>query len=65
MAGKENAVFMISNGTTAAGLRASNNYFSGGVATISPTSALPGITTTMVINAQKQPGMDECARSSN
>ncbi len=53
---KENAVFMISNGTAAAGLRSSNNYFSGGVATISPTSALPPISTTMAINAQKQPG---------
>ena len=56
VAAKENAVFMISNGTAAAGLRAANNYFSGGVATITPTSALPTISTPMVLNAQKQPG---------
>ena len=56
VAGKENAIFMISNGTSAGGLRSSNNYFSGGVATISPTSALPTISTPMVIDAQKQPG---------
>ncbi|MBE0606319.1 MAG: DUF2341 domain-containing protein [Deltaproteobacteria bacterium] len=56
VAAKENAVFMISNGTAAAGLRAANNYFSGGVATIAPASALPTISTPMVIVAQKQPG---------
>jgi len=56
VANKENAVFMISNGTDAPGLRAANNYFSGGVATISPASALPTISTPMVLNAQKQPG---------
>jgi len=56
VAAKENAVFMISNGTAASGLRASNNYFTGGVATISPTSALPAISTVMVLDAQKQPG---------
>ena len=56
VAAKENAVFMISNGTAAAGLRAANNYFSGGIATITPTSALPTISTPMVLNAQKQPG---------
>ncbi len=53
---KENAVFMISNGTSAAGLRAANNYFSGGIATISPTAALSTISTPMVLDAQKQPG---------
>jgi uncharacterized repeat protein (TIGR01451 family) len=56
VAAKENAVFMISNGTAAAGLRAANNYFPGGVATISPTSILPTISTPVVIDAQKQPG---------
>jgi len=30
VAAKENAVFIIGNGTAAAGLRAANNYFSGG-----------------------------------
>ena len=43
VAGKDNAVFMVSNGTAAAGLRVANNYFAGGVATISPASALPAI----------------------
>lgn len=56
VAAKENAVFMISNGTAAAGLRSANNYFVSGVATISPTSALPAISTAMVLDAQKQPG---------
>ena len=56
VAAKENAVFMISNGTAAAGLRATNNYFTGGVATIAPASALPTISTPVVIDARKQPG---------
>ena len=55
-AGIENALFMISNGTAAAGLRAANNYFSGGVAMITPTSALPTISAPLVLNAQAQPG---------
>ena len=55
-AGIENAVFMISNGTSAAGLRAANNYFSAGVATIAPTSALPTIGAALVLDAQTQPG---------
>jgi hypothetical protein len=54
--GKDNAVFMISNGTSAAGLRSANSYFSGGIATISPTSALPTLSTVMVLDAQNQPG---------
>lgn len=52
----ENAIVMIGNGTAAAGLRAANNYFTGGVATISPASALPTISTPMILNAQAQPG---------
>jgi len=56
VANKENAVFMISNGTASLGLRSANNYFTGGVATISPALALPTISTPMVIDAQKQPG---------
>ena len=56
VAAKENAVFMISNGTAAAGLRTANNYFSGGVATISPTSALPTISSPLVIDGYTQPG---------
>ena len=55
---------MISNGTAAAGLRAANNYFSGGVATITPASALRPISTPMVLDAQKQPGWT-AARSSS
>jgi hypothetical protein len=55
-AGIENGLFMISNGTAAAGLRATNDYFSGGVATISLTSGLPVVSTPMAIDAQAQPG---------
>jgi len=56
LAAKENAVFMISNGSAAAGLRAANDYFVAGAATINPTSALPTISTPIVLDAQKQPG---------
>ena len=56
VAGRENAVFMIGNGTSAAGLRSAVNYFSSGVATFSPASVLPSISTPMVLDAQKQPG---------
>jgi len=56
VAAKENAVFMISNGTTAAGLRTAHNYFGGGAATINPASALPIISAPMALDAQKQPG---------
>ncbi len=55
-AGIENVLFMISNGTAAAGLRAANNYFVSGVASISPTSTLPTISAPLVLNAQAQPG---------
>ncbi len=53
---KENAVFMISNGTAAPGLRAANNSFVGGAATINPTAALPQLRSPMVLDASKQPG---------
>jgi hypothetical protein len=56
VAGKENAVWMISNGTAAAGLRAANDYFSGGVATVGLASALPAVSTPVVLDARKQPG---------
>jgi hypothetical protein len=56
VAAKENAVFMISNGTAGSGLRSANNYFSGGIATISLASGLPTISTVVVLDAQKQPG---------
>jgi hypothetical protein len=56
VAAKENAVFMISNGTAAAGLRTANNYFASGLASIAPTSALPTISAPLVLDAQKQPG---------
>ncbi|MFN9504296.1 MAG: beta strand repeat-containing protein, partial [Rubrivivax sp.] len=52
----ENIVFMISNGTAGSGLRSSLNYFSSGIATIAPTSALPTISTTMIVDARTQPG---------
>ena len=55
-AGIEHVVFMISNGSNAAGLRSSQNAFSGGVATISPTSALPTVSSPLVLDAQTQPG---------
>jgi hypothetical protein len=54
--GIENAVFMIPNGTGAAGLRASLNYFAGGVATVAPASALPTVTDPAVVDATRQPG---------
>jgi hypothetical protein len=58
VAGKDNVVFMISNGTAAPGLRAANNYFSGSpaAAAISPASALPTINAPLVLDAQEQPG---------
>jgi len=55
-AGIDNAIWMISNGTAAAGLRSANNHFSGGVATIAPASALPAITDPAILDAQTQPG---------
>ncbi len=55
-AGIDNAIWMISNGSAAAGLRAAHNAFSGGVATIAPTSALPVITDPVILDAQTQPG---------
>ena len=55
-AGVENGIFMISNGTAAAGLQAGNNYFVAGVATIAPTATLPPIDQPIVLNAQLQPG---------
>lgn len=55
-AGIDNAIWMISNGTAAPGLRAAFNYFSGGVATIAPNSALPAITDPVILDAQTQPG---------
>lgn len=47
---------MISNGTAAAGLRAANNYFSSGIATIGLTSALPTINDPVIIDGSTQPG---------
>ena len=52
----ENLVFMLPNGTAAAGLRSTLTAFSGGVATIAPVTALPTLSTSMVIDAQTQPG---------
>ncbi len=55
-AGTENVIFMISNGSAAPGLRAGNNYFTAGVATLTPTSALPTISDPLILDATKQPG---------
>ena len=69
-AGVEHLVFMISNGSTGAGgslglaaggLRSGVNYFltnggSANVATISPLTVLPYVSTLMVIDARAQPG---------
>ena len=55
-AGMETLLFMVSNGTSAAGLRSSLNYFIGGVATITPTSALPTVSTTLALDGRTQPG---------
>ena len=52
----ENLVFMIGNGSAAAGLRSTVNLFSGGVASVALASALPTLTTALVIDAQTQPG---------
>jgi hypothetical protein len=56
VAARENAVFMLSNGTSVAGLRSTNNYFSGGVATITVTTALPSVITPVVLDGTRQPG---------
>jgi hypothetical protein len=58
VAGKDNVVFMISNGTAAPGLRTANNYFTAGVALISPTAAQPlsAINQPLVLDARIQPG---------
>jgi choice-of-anchor C domain-containing protein len=55
-AGIEHVVFMVGNGSAAPGLRSSINFFAGGVATIKPGSALPRVTSPLVIDAQTQPG---------
>ena len=55
-AGIESAIFMISNGSAAPGLRASLNYFSGGVATISVATWLPHVTDPIVLDGRTQPG---------
>jgi hypothetical protein len=63
-AATEHAIFMLSNGTTGSGgalnltggLRASINFFTSGVAIISPTSMLPTINSALVLDAQTQPG---------
>jgi parallel beta-helix repeat protein len=56
IAGIDHAVFMIANGSASPGLRAGLNYFSGGVASIAPASALPPLTGAVVLDAQTQPG---------
>ena len=56
-AGLDHAIsFMISNGTAAPGLRASNNYFSGGVTTIVPAPELTWVGSPLILDATTQPG---------
>jgi choice-of-anchor C domain-containing protein len=61
VAGMEHIVFMLPNGTAGNGLRSGFNAFttsagSYNVATLTPASALPNVTTPMVLDAQTQPG---------
>ena len=55
-AGIEHIIFMLPNGTSAAGLNSAYNVFVSGVATIAPTVMLPLVTSPLVIDAQTQPG---------
>lgn len=60
-AGVEHVVFMIANGTAAAGLRASINLFTSSpgnqaVAALAPLTPLPAITSALTLDAQTQPG---------
>ncbi|HMU62920.1 MAG TPA: SdrD B-like domain-containing protein, partial [Gemmatimonadales bacterium] len=56
-AGTENAIFMLANGTAFPGTNPGYaNQFAGGVATINLTSALPSISSALVLDAQTQPG---------
>ena len=63
-AGIEHIVFMISNGSSgsggslglAGGLRSGIDYTSSGLATLSPASALPSLSTPLVLDARTQPG---------
>lgn len=56
-AGIENAIFMLANGTAFAGTSPGYaNQFTGGVATINLTAALPTITSALALDAQTQPG---------
>lgn len=54
-AGVEHVVFMVANGSAAAGLRSAYSFFSGGVATITPTAPLV-LSASLVVDAQTQPG---------
>src|SRR6185503_16471413 len=55
--GIESAVFMLADGTARPGLNTGYaNLFTNGVATIAPASALPTITTPMILDAQTVPG---------
>ncbi len=54
---RDNAVFMLADGTARPGLRASYaTQFTAGVATIAPTSALPAVSSPAVIDGWTQPG---------
>jgi hypothetical protein len=56
VAGIDNAVFMLADGTARPGLNTSYaTQFAGGVASIAPTSALPTVTDPVVLDASNQP----------
>ena len=56
-AGIDNAVFMLADGTARPGSHSGYpNLFVGGIATITPTSALPSITDPVVLNGETQAG---------
>ena len=56
-AGIDNAVFMLADGTARPGSHTGYpNLFVGGIATITPTSALPSITDPVVLNGETQAG---------
>ncbi len=63
--GSEHVIFMLGNGSSAAGLRAANNFFttnggSANVATITVASGLPGFGA-LTVDAQTQPGWNSAS----
>ena len=56
LGGTDAVVFMIPNGSAAPGLNSGFNFTSGGIATITPVTALPAITNALVLDGSTQPG---------